>query len=133
MIAGSAVAHAIKEFNIFLESISVDEAEELQRRVDKLVELNKKGEYEVWMKTRWGDALWWVAAAIVYNRMTLARMSSGQFRPSQLKKIQANSLVKNKTKFKRLLVDHWIAHCAANDIDPRIFEDAMNEGVDLSY
>ena len=133
MIAGSAVAQAIKEFNRFLENIAKDEAVELESRVQQLEELNKKGEYEAWMKSRWGDPLWWVAAAILYNRMTLNRMSSGQFRSTQLKKIQMNSLAKNKTKFKRLLVDGWVKHCQSNDIDPRIFDDAMNEGVDLSY
>lgn len=133
MIALSAIYKTIKAYDDFLTGIAIEEIDEINEMVQELDELNEAGEYEAWMKTRWGDLKWWIAAAILYNRMTMKRIKEGNFRDHQLKKIDANSTRKNRTKFKRLLVDAWIAHCTKLGLDPEIFADALDEGIDYAH
>ena len=132
MIALSKIYSTIEHFNVFLRDISSDEAVQLGEYIDHLDKLNQSGDYEEWMKPRWSEPLWWVAAAILYNNMTLQRIKDGKFRDHQVKKINANSTIKTKVQFKRLMVEAWFDYCVQHSVDPRIFQKALDTGVDYN-
>ena len=130
MIPLSKIYATIDHFNIFLRDISSDEEVQLNEYIDHLDKLNQSGDYEAWMQSRWSEPLWWVAAAILYNNMTLQRIKDGKFRDHQVKKINANSTIKSKVRFKRLMVEAWFDYCVQHSVDPRIFQKALDVGVD---
>ncbi len=65
--------------------------------VQQLKDLNREGMYEDFMRGKWSDLRWWMAAAINYNNMTLDRIKTGKFHTGQLEKIEKNTLQKSKT------------------------------------
>lgn len=136
MVKQSDILNQIEHFNVFLwELVDHDRASYLQR-IEQLRDLNKLGEYEKFMKDKWDIIEWWIPAGIIYNELTMERIRSKKFRPSQLKKMQANSTQKKKTAkgkpkhFKTLLVESWFSYCSQHGIDPRLFEEAQEDNID---
>ncbi len=99
--------------------------------VQQLKDLNREGMYEDFMRGKWSDLRWWMAAAINYNNMTLDRIRTGKFHTGQLEKIEKNTLQKSKTpKAKADLVNRWGDYCTRESLDPYIFEMARINGID---
>jgi hypothetical protein len=130
----------IEEYNTFLwDIIGDDHRQQIVEYIEHLDILNGRGEYEKWMSTRWDEFEWWLAAAIKYGDMTMARIRDSKFQTSQLKKLHSNTLQKKKIKkgdraddpkyFKNKLVEAWLEYCQLNNVDPYTFEMGMINGV----
>lgn len=130
----SKITETIEAYNDFLWGLADSAGEEdcIKEYINHLQLQNEEGKYEAWMKSRWGDLKWWIAAAINYNNTTLERIRSGKFRGTQLEKIEKNSMTKNKSKFKPQLVDAWHEYCDAHNVDKYVFEMARIEGIDYN-
>ena len=129
----SGICDTIKGHNAFLlelaEQAGADEY--IAECVSELQQLNRQGQYEDFMKGKWSDLRWWMAAAINYNLMTLDRIATGRFNIGQLAKIESNTLQKSKRpKAKVELVNKWGEYCQRESLDHNVFEMARINGID---
>ena len=94
----SQIEETIKGHNSFLTELAEQAGADdyIAECVTKLDQLNREGQYESFMRDKWSDLRWWMAAAINYNNMTLDRISKGRFSLNQLAKIESNTLTKSK-------------------------------------
>ena len=110
----SEIANTLEHYKAFL-MYKINNDAMLHDYCSVLKDENAKGNYESFMRKekRYSDYNWWTASCINYIDLTIGRVKSGDFKPSHLTKLDANSTAKKKTQqWKNELVDGWVEYCS---------------------